>query len=220
VKKQCEKDGGEVVMKDGDPLVHDEYDFGTKNTNIEADCATEGGKLVEQTCNLFTSMVSGDSCTNIAGVLKDTCCSCASPPCEKATCAAARCDNEADYTPDYEIGTTDDGTVLTCAKSMEYLDASAASCASDAGNPHGMKAMCCGSPPHGGSGGPPECVSACNGDVCHDGGIKSGCSTSSCSQDDLATINSHCASQSGDGNVEDVSRAAAAWLLLLAALRQ
>jgi cell division septation protein DedD len=52
---------------------------------------------------------------------------------------------------------------------------------------------------HGGDGGggPPECVSACNGDICHDGGIRSGCSTSSCSQDDLATINSHCASQGG-----------------------
>merc|ERR1719324_446898 len=57
---------------------------------------------------------------------------------------------------------------------------------------------------HGGDGGggPPECVSACNGDICCDGGICSGCSTSSCSQDDLATINSHCASShsGGDGN--------------------
>merc|ERR1712100_320782 len=47
--------------------------------------------------------------------------------------------------------------------------------------------------------GPPECVSACDGDICCDGGICSDCSTSSCSQDDVAIINAECARQGSGG---------------------
>merc|ERR1711937_1135754 len=54
---------------------------------------------------------------------------------------------------------------------------------------------------HGGDdhGGPPKCVSACNEDICCDGGICSDCSTSSCSQDDTAMISAVCARQGSGG---------------------
>merc|ERR1712100_229179 len=47
--------------------------------------------------------------------------------------------------------------------------------------------------------GPPECVSACDGDICCDGGICPDCSTSSCSPDDMAIINAECARQGSGG---------------------
>jgi len=48
--------------------------------------------------------------------------------------------------------------------------------------------------------GPPECVSACDGDICCDAGICSDCSTSSCSQDDMAMIVGECARQNAQGS--------------------
>merc|ERR1719506_843259 len=48
--------------------------------------------------------------------------------------------------------------------------------------------------------GPPECVSACDGDICCDAGICSDCSTSSCSQDDMAMIAGECARQNAQGS--------------------
>merc|ERR1711937_719452 len=50
------------------------------------------------------------------------------------------------------------------------------------------------------SNGPPECVSACDGDICCDAGICSDCSTSSCSQDDMAMIVGECARQNAQGS--------------------
>merc|ERR1719377_254380 len=50
------------------------------------------------------------------------------------------------------------------------------------------------------SDGPPECVSACDGDICCDAGICSDCSTSSCSQDDMAMIAGECARQNAQGS--------------------
>jgi len=47
--------------------------------------------------------------------------------------------------------------------------------------------------------GPPECVSACDGDICCDAGICSDCSTSSCSPDDTAMISAECARQGSGG---------------------
>merc|ERR1712139_50130 len=47
--------------------------------------------------------------------------------------------------------------------------------------------------------GPPECVSACDGDICCDAGICSDCSTSSCSQDDMDMIIGECARQGSGG---------------------
>merc|ERR1719163_1841676 len=47
--------------------------------------------------------------------------------------------------------------------------------------------------------GPPECVSACDGEICCDAGICSDCSTSSCSQDDMAMISAECARQGSGG---------------------
>merc|ERR1719359_1665967 len=44
-----------------------------------------------------------------------------------------------------------------------------------------------------------ECVSACDGEICCDGGICSDCSTSSCSQDDMAMIAGECARQGSGG---------------------
>merc|ERR1711937_773444 len=49
------------------------------------------------------------------------------------------------------------------------------------------------------SNGPPECVSACDGDICCDAGICSDCSTSSCSQEDMAMIEGECARQGSGG---------------------
>merc|ERR550514_915002 len=47
--------------------------------------------------------------------------------------------------------------------------------------------------------GPPECVSACDEDICCDGGICSDCSISTCSQDDMDMIIGECVRQGSGG---------------------
>merc|ERR1719478_1381524 len=49
------------------------------------------------------------------------------------------------------------------------------------------------------SDGPPECVSACDEDICCDGGICSDCSISTCSQDDMDMIIGECVRQGSGG---------------------
>merc|ERR1719478_964774 len=51
--------------------------------------------------------------------------------------------------------------------------------------------------------GPPECVSACDGDICCDGGICSDCSISTCGQDDMDKIIGACFSQGSGGGAPD-----------------
>jgi hypothetical protein len=48
--------------------------------------------------------------------------------------------------------------------------------------------------------GPPDCVAACNEDICCDGGVCPGCESvlmASCGPDDAAMIRGHCAEQGG-----------------------